>query len=83
MVALVAGQAIAFASELLAGGADDKIGGVTERRTARAVASMARTDARKFGSVNTGQAKAGVICGIAGIVLSVGFIVVIGITSSS
>ena len=46
------------------------------------IGTMARTDARKLGYVNTGQAKAGVICGIAGIVLAVGFIVVIAIAAN-
>jgi uncharacterized protein DUF4190 len=46
------------------------------------IGTMARTDARKMGYVNTGQAKAGVICGIAGIVLAVGFIVVIAIAAN-
>jgi hypothetical protein len=47
------------------------------------IGTMARTDARKLGYANTGQAKAGIWCGIAGLVLSVGFIVVIAATSSS
>ena len=47
------------------------------------IGTMARTDARKLGYTNTGQAKAGIWCGIAGLVLSVGFIVVIAATSSS
>jgi hypothetical protein len=47
------------------------------------IGTMARTDARKMGYVNTGQAKAGVICGIAGIVLSIAFIVVIAVASNS
>jgi hypothetical protein len=40
------------------------------------IGTMARTDARKMGYTNMGTAKAGIICGIAGIVLSVGLIVV-------
>jgi hypothetical protein len=30
-----------------------------------------RTDARKLGYTNTGQAKAGIVCGIAGIVIAI------------
>jgi hypothetical protein len=47
------------------------------------IGTMARTDARKLGYTNSGQAKAGMICGIAGIVLSIAFIVVIGVTANS
>src|SRR3954464_4311695 len=47
------------------------------------IGTMARTDARKLGYTNTGQAKAGVICGIAGIVLAIGLIVVVAAVSSS
>jgi uncharacterized protein DUF4190 len=47
------------------------------------IGNMALTDARRMGYVNTGQAKAGIWCGIAGIVLAVGFVVVVGITQSS
>jgi 1,4-dihydroxy-2-naphthoate octaprenyltransferase len=40
------------------------------------IGTMARTDARRMGYTNMGTALAGIICGIAGIVLSVGLIVV-------
>jgi 1,4-dihydroxy-2-naphthoate octaprenyltransferase len=46
------------------------------------IGTMARTDARKMGYTNAGQAKAGLICGIVGIVLSIGFIVIVGLTGS-
>jgi hypothetical protein len=47
------------------------------------IGNMALTDARRMGDVNTGQAKAGIWCGIAGIVLAIGIIVVAVATSSS
>jgi Domain of unknown function (DUF4190) len=46
------------------------------------IGSMARTDARKMGYTNVGTAKAGIICGIAGIVLAIGFIVAIAIAAN-
>ena len=47
------------------------------------IGNMALTDARRMGYVNKGQAKAGIWCGIAGIVLAVGIVVVVGITQNS
>jgi hypothetical protein len=47
------------------------------------IGNMALTDARRMGYVNTGQAKAGIWCGIAGIVIAIGIIVVAVATSSS
>jgi hypothetical protein len=44
--------------------------------------SIAKTDIRKGRYTNAGQAKAGIICGIVGLVLMVGFIVVVGVASS-
>lgn len=46
------------------------------------IGTMARTDARRFGYTNAGQAKAGIICGIVGIAVAVGFVAVVAITSS-
>jgi hypothetical protein len=43
---------------------------------------MARTDARRLGYTNAGQAKAGIICGIAGIVISVAIVAAVAITST-
>jgi ABC-type microcin C transport system permease subunit YejB len=40
--------------------------------------SIARTDVRRHGYINSGQAKAGIILGIAGIVLAAGFVVAVG-----
>jgi hypothetical protein len=45
--------------------------------------NIALTDARRMGYVNTGQAKAGIWCGIAGIVIAIAIIVVAVATSSS
>jgi hypothetical protein len=47
-----------------------------------AIGSMARTDARRGGYPGPGQAKAGIICGIAGIVLSILLIVIIAAANS-
>ena len=47
------------------------------------IGSIARNDARRAGYANTGQAKAGIVCGIAGIVLAIGLIVVAAIVTSS
>ena len=45
--------------------------------------TIARTDIRRHGYTNGGQAKAGIILGIAGIVLAVGFVVAVGIAANS
>jgi Domain of unknown function (DUF4190) len=47
------------------------------------IGTMARTDIRRHGYTNGGQAKAGIILGIAGIVLAIGFIVVVAIAASN
>ena len=46
------------------------------------IGNMALTDARKLGYTNTGQAKAGIWCGIAGIVLSIALIAIVAATRS-
>jgi hypothetical protein len=45
--------------------------------------NIALTDARRSGFVNTGQAKAGIWCGIAGIVLSIALVAIYAATSSN
>ena len=45
--------------------------------------NVALTDARRNGYVNTGQAKAGIWCGIAGIVLSIAIIAIYAATNSN
>jgi len=45
--------------------------------------NVALTDARRSGYVNTGQAKAGIWCGIAGILIAIAIIVVAVATSSN
>jgi len=47
------------------------------------IGTMARNDGRRMGYTNMGTAKAGIICGIAGIVLSIGLIAVAVAVSSS
>jgi choline-glycine betaine transporter len=47
------------------------------------IGTMAKTDARRGGYENTGQAKAGIYCGIAGIACSILLIVIIAATHSS
>jgi hypothetical protein len=46
------------------------------------IGNIALTDARRNGYVNTGQAKAGIWCGIAGIVVSVA-VIVLSVASNS
>jgi Domain of unknown function (DUF4190) len=45
--------------------------------------NIALTDARRSGFVNTGQAKAGIWCGIAGILLSIAIVAIYAATNSS
>lgn len=45
--------------------------------------NIALTDARRNGYVNTGQAKAGIWCGIAGIVLAIAIIAIVATTNSN
>ena len=47
------------------------------------IGSMARNDARRTGARNAGQAKTAIVCGIAGLVLAVGLVIVLAITRHS